>query len=236
MKSTIKRQVKLDKYRAIIALLLIVPISSIGALMSTLIAPGIIGQIIAVSCGIWLVSFPWLWSKFVDRQPPKFNLNCPQSLPAGIVLAIAMFVIIVGSYWLIGKSLLNIADIRASVKQTGMNIPFMVYGFGTFQTLINSFIEEYAWRWFVYRKCGTLVKTDIAIYLSALFFTLHHIIIIVPHVDDMLIVTIGTLAVFIAGVIWAKMFRVYRSLLPIYISHAAADLALQIVSWDMLLR
>jgi uncharacterized protein len=30
-----------------------------------------------------------------------------------------------------------------------MNIPLMVYGFGTFQTLVNSFIEEYVWRWFM---------------------------------------------------------------------------------------
>jgi uncharacterized protein len=36
-------------------------------------------------------------------------------------------------------------------------------------------------------------------------------------------------------VIWAKCFATYRSLLPGYLSHLAADLALQMISWQVLM-
>jgi uncharacterized protein len=35
--------------------------------------------------------------------------------------------------------------------------------------------------------------------------------------------------------LWAVCMRVYKSLLPSYLSHLAADLALQIASWYILL-
>jgi uncharacterized protein len=236
VKNTSARELDSAKYRAVLALILIVPATSIGSIMSLLIAPGIIGQLVAVSCGIWMVCLPVVWCKFIDRDRPQFNLDKTDSLAIGVWLGIAMFAIILTSYWGGGNSLLDITDIRARAQQTRVNIPLMVFGFGTFQTLINSLVEEYVWRWFVYQKCEVLVKKSLAVYLSALFFTLHHIILIAAHVDDWRLVTALAIAVFIAGVCWAKCFQIYRSLLPIYISHMIADLALQIVSWDILLR
>ena len=101
----------------------------------------------------------------------------------------------------------------------GMNIPLMVFGFGTFQTLVNSLIEEYVWRWFVYRHCARLWTHTLAVWISAGFFTLHHIILLVTYCDDWRLVVLGSIAVFIAGVLWARCARVYRSLLPSYLSH-----------------
>jgi uncharacterized protein len=224
------------KNRAILALILIVPASSIGAVMSAFIAPGIIGQIFAIGCGIWMVCLPILWVKFIDRQQPRFQLARRDGLAIGIGLGLLMFGLIIASFFLVGRNLLDISEIRSRVAQMQMNVPLMVFGFGTFQTLVNSFIEEYVWRWFVYQKCEQLVSKQLAVYLSALFFTLHHIILLVAYTSDWRSIAIGTLAIFIAGVIWAKCFQIYRSLLPSYISHAAADFALQILSWYILLN
>ncbi|WP_309733817.1 hypothetical protein [Chamaesiphon sp. OTE_75_metabat_556] len=55
-----------SRNRSILALLLIVPVSSIAALCSTVIAPGAIGQIIAICCGIWMLIFPVAWHVFID--------------------------------------------------------------------------------------------------------------------------------------------------------------------------
>jgi uncharacterized protein len=224
------------KNRAVLALFLIVPASSIGAGMSAIIAPGIFGQIVAIGCGIWMICLPILWVKFVDRQQPRFLLARRDGLAIGIGLGLLMFVTIIASFFLVGRDLLDISDIRSRVAQMQMNVPLMVFGFGTFQTLVNSFIEEYVWRWFVYQKCEQLGSKQLAVYLSALFFTLHHIILLVAYTSDWRSIAIGTLAVFIAGVIWAKCFQTYRSLLPSYLSHAAADFALQILSWYILLN
>jgi uncharacterized protein len=225
-----------DLLRIYIPLVAVVPATSIGALASTIIVPGIVGQTIAICCGIWMVIFPIYWRRFVERQSLDFNLTKSGSgLWVGIILGLAMFGIILGSYYAIGRQWLDLADIRARVDRMQMNIPLMVFGFGTFQTLINSFIEEYVWRWFVFQKCELAVGKRVAAWLSALFFTLHHVILLLAYCNDLKLVAIGSIAVFLAGVIWARCFAIYRSLLPCYISHLAADLALQIISWQILL-
>ncbi len=221
--------------RSILALLLIVPISSIAALCSTIIAPGAIGQGIAVACGIWMLIFPISWHLFIDRQNLRVRVSQSDGLLVGIIIGILMFGIIFGSYWFAGRYWLDIADIRARVDRLEMNVPLMVYGFGTFQTLVNSLIEEYVWRWFVYRHCALITSPARAVWLSAGFFTLHHVILMAAYCPDWRLVVIGSMAVFAAGVIWARCMKIFNSLLPCYISHLAADLALQIASWHILL-
>jgi uncharacterized protein len=221
--------------RSILALLLIVPVSSIAAICSTVIVPGAIGQGIAVCCGIWMLIFPVAWHLFIDRQKLRLKVTQDDGWLVGIILGILMFGLIFGSYWFAGKYWLNIPDLRARVTQMGMNVPLMVLGFGTFQTLVNSLIEEYVWRWFVYRHCELLWSKRWAVWISAGFFTLHHIILMAAYCDDWRLVFVGSLAVFIAGVLWARCARKYNSLLPSYLSHLAADLALQIASWHILL-
>jgi uncharacterized protein len=225
---------RLNRNRSILALLLIVPITSIGALCSTVIAPGAIGQGMAICCGIWMLIFPLLWQVSIERQPLRWKLSLDGAI-VGILLGVLMFGSILGSYWLVGRYRLNIPDIRARVNQMGMNIPLMVFGFGTFQTLVNSFIEEYVWRWFVFRHCARLWTQTRAVWISAGFFTLHHIILLAAYCDDWRLVVIGSIAVFVAGVLWARCAKIYNSLLPSYLSHLAADLALQIASWHILL-
>jgi hypothetical protein len=74
-----------------------------------------------------------------------------------------------------------------------------------------------------------------AVLICAGFFTLHHIILMIAYCDDWRLIYVGSIAVFIAGVLWARCAKIYNSLLPSYLSHLAADLALQIVSWHVLL-
>jgi uncharacterized protein len=224
-----------DRNRSILALLLIVPGSSIGAISSTILFPGSIGQGIAICCGIWTTILPMSWHIFVERQNVRLKLSNHRGLLAGIILAIFMFGLILASYWFGGRYWLNVPDIRARVSQMGMNIPLMIFGFGTFQTLVNSFVEEYVWRWFVDRHCRLIWSKQLSLVLSATFFTLHHIILLIAYCDDWRLVVVGSIAVFIAGLLWARCIRLYDSLLPSYLSHMAADLALQIVSWHILL-
>jgi uncharacterized protein len=230
----IDRAAALARSRAILALCSIVPVSGIAAIMTVWIAPGTIGQSVAVCGGIWMLLLPILWHIFVDRQQLTFNFNKPQGFGVGVVLGLGMFGIIAASYWFVGRYWMDIGDIRAKFALLKMNAPLMVFGFGTFQTLVNSGVEEYVWRWFVFQKCEVLFGRS-AVWISAIFFTLHHIILILAYTQDLRLIISMTLAVFIAGVIWARCFAKYRSIFPSYLSHLAADLALQIIGWHVLL-
>jgi uncharacterized protein len=199
--------------------------------------PGSIGQTIALLGGIWMVIFPSLWRRWDDSFGPIVTFKSPprSTWTAGIILGLVMFGLIVASYGFVGRRWIDVADARSRVAQLGMNVPLMVYGFGTFQTLVNSFIEEYVWRGFVDRHGQVVWSPRWSIVLSGAFFTVHHVILMRAYSDNLGLILMGTMAVFSAGVVWSIARRAYRSLLPCYLSHLAADLALQIVSWHILL-
>jgi uncharacterized protein len=94
-----------------------------------------------------------------------------------------MFGVISVVYWGVGRYWIDAVAMRSRLQPLNMNIPLMVYGVGTFQTLVNSYIEEYVWRGFVYEYCRVLCCPRWAIIISALFFTIHHVILMAAYLD-----------------------------------------------------
>ncbi len=218
---------------ALLALILTVPAASIGVAMSLFIAPGTIGTIVSVLCGLWLLVIPLAWSVLGDRYQLHLSQPKYQELLAGTVLGLLMFGMILGVYWLFGQQWIDAIDAKSKVQQMGLSNPAIFSIVQAYFVLINSLIEEFIWRWFVYKKCEILISGTKAIFLSALFFTLHHIIVLAAYTDWRGVI-LGSLAVFAAGAIWSWCYLTYRSLWASYISHAIADLALSIIAWQTL--
>lgn len=222
-----------DRQNAQFALILLVPASSIGVATSLFIAPGTIGTIVSVLCGLWLLVLPIAWSILRDRYQLHLSLPKYQELLVGTVLGLLMFGIILGIYWLFGQQWIDAADAKSKVQQMGLNNPIFFLIVQAYFVLINSLMEEFIWRWFVYKKCEILIPGKAAIFLSALFFTLHHIIVLAAYTDWRGVI-LGSIAVFAAGANWSWCYLTYRSLWASYISHAIADLALAIIAWRIL--
>ncbi|MEG3887638.1 type II CAAX endopeptidase family protein [Microcoleus sp. herbarium19] len=214
-----------------LALILLVPAASIGIAMSLFIAPGTVGTTASVLCGIWLLVLPIAWCVWGDRYQLHLSLPKYQELLVGMILGLFMFGIILGTYSFFGQELIDAADAKSKVQQMGLNNPAIFSIVQAYFVLINSFIEEFIWRWFVYKKCEILMPGTKAVFLSALFFTLHHIIVLAAYTDWRGVI-LGSLAVFAAGAIWSRCYLTYRSLWASYISHAIADLALSIIAWQ----
>ena len=222
-----------DRQNALLALILLVPATSIGVAMSLFIAPGIVGTIVSVLGGLWLLGLPIAWSVLGDRHQLHLSLPKYQELLVGLVLGLSMFGIILGTYWFFGQHWIDAADAKSKVEQMGLSNPLIFLIVQAYFVLVNSLIEEFIWRWFVYKKCEILIPGKAAIFLSALFFTLHHIIVLAAYTDWHGVI-LGSLAVFAAGAIWSWCYLTYRSLWASYISHAIADLALSIIAWQTL--
>ncbi len=194
-----------------LAIILLVLAASIGVAMSLFIAPGTVGTIASVLCGIWLLVLPIAWCVWGDRHQLHLSLPKYQELLVGIVLGLFMFGIILGVYWLFGQHWIDGIDAKSKVQQMGLSNPVIFSIVQAYFVLINSLIEEFIWRWFVYKKCEILMPGKAAIFLSALFFTLHHIIVLAAYTDWRGVI-LGSLAVFAAGAIWSQCYLTYRSL------------------------
>ncbi len=216
-----------------LALILTVPAASIGVAMSLFIAPGTVGTTASVLCGLWLLGLPIGWCVWGDHHQLHLSLPKYQELLVGMLLGLLMFGTIMGTYALFGQQWIDAIDAKSKVQQMGLSNPAIFSIVQAYFVLINSLSEEFIWRWFVYKKCEILMPGTKAIFLSALFFTLHHIIVLAAY-TDWRGVTLGSLAVFTAGAIWSQCYLTYRSLWASYISHAIADLALSIIAWKTL--
>ncbi|WP_036479363.1 CPBP family intramembrane glutamic endopeptidase, partial [Myxosarcina sp. GI1] len=185
----------LSRRQAAIALLLFVPVFSIGVTMSLLIAPGIVGNSVFTVAKVWAVVFPLWWTWNHNRHSlglPRFDR---QKTLIGLAWGLLMFGVIICAYLLLGKQWIELTDIRNKATVVGIT-SLSIYLAGCFYwCFINSFIEECIWRGFVYPQCEKLSSGIAAVALSAVFFTLHHIIALYAYTQNWLVVFIGSLGV-----------------------------------------
>jgi len=220
---------------AILALILLVGAASLG-IAARLYLAGWHGYLLFIGTRIWILVLPLIWFLGIERG--KLVLTWPtwRDLQLGTALGLLMAGAIGGAYWFLGQGWIDSAQVQAKAQQVGLMNPLAYLGTATYFTVINAFVEEYVWRWFVYRKWETLVPGVAAIYLAAFCFTLHHIIALVAYTGNAWVVVLGSLGVFGAGAIWCGCFLTYRSLWACYVSHLLADGAIALVGWHLLFR
>ena len=212
------------KRRSILALALLVPAPSIGALAAMVFFPDTaLGKTVFAISKVWLFAFPLVWLKFVDRGACSRSPVRKGGLLAGAVSGIAIGLLILGCYFAFGRGLLDQRLFADRMRAIGLGAWPIFLGGATYWILINSVLEEYVWRWFVYTKCEALVRPAAAAVLSALFFTLHHFLALRVYFS-LPLASLCSAGIFLGGVIWSFLYLRYRSIWPGYLSHAVVDL------------
>jgi uncharacterized protein len=98
----------------------------------------------------------------------------------------------------------------------------------------NAVLEEYVWRWFVFRKCEALVRISwLAVLLSAALFTVHHVLALAAQFDWMITLA-ASAGVFLGGAVWSWCYLRYRSIWPGFVSHVIVDIAIFAIGWRLL--
>ncbi|WP_375509356.1 CPBP family intramembrane glutamic endopeptidase [uncultured Nostoc sp.] len=218
---------------ALLALLLLVPVPSIGVAAQLYMLPGLTGNLVALLSKIWMLVLPIIWLLFIDKENLKVQYPKRRELLTGVGLGLLMLCIMLIVYWLLGAKWIDVEYVRDRAKQLGLG-SFVVYLIGSaYWIFVNSLLEEIVWRWFVYRKCEMLVSSPLAVVLSALFFTIHHIVGLAAYFDWRA-TTLCSLGVFLAGAIWSWCYLTYCSIWPGYISHIFADIAILLIGWQLI--
>lgn len=221
---------------ALLALLLLVPAPSIGTAlaMSVGATQGTwFGQGAYTLSKLWLVALPVVWLLWIDGGRPSWSPPLRSGLRVGVGLGVVLSAGIYAAYAISGPQLIDRAQVAASALRVGIGTPTTYVLFAAYLILVNSLLEEYVWRWFVFRKCEAALPTGrggAAVLLSALFFTLHHVIALKAQFD-WLPTILASLGVFAAGVVWSWCYLKYQSIWPGYISHAIVDVTLLWIGW-----
>jgi len=221
---------------AVLALLLLVPAPSVGVVL----AMGLdstegtaVGKSVWAFSKVWILVFPLAWMLLIERwRPVRSPVNWRNLLP-GLGWGVVIMLAILGGYWFFGRGIVDAQQVRAMAEKNGFLDPWKYLALAAYLSFVNSLLEEYVWRWFVQRQCATLVGGPLSVVASALLFTIHHVIALKAQMG-WTATLLGSFGVFVGGLIWGWCYLRYKSILPGWISHILADIAVFIVGWHLL--
>ena len=190
-----------------------------------------VGQTLFILSKFWIVLLPLIWRKFVEKHPlslsPAKHGGWIPALWTGIPIALMVY----GAFLLVRQlGWVDEGMVRERAELTGLAKPAIFIGAALYWISINSLLEEYVWRWFVFRQFEKIMGGRLAVIASALGFTLHHIFAIAAQFDWK-INLLASGGVFLGGVIWSWLYLKYRSVWPCWLSHAIVDVPIFVAGW-----
>lgn len=221
--------------RALAALLLLVPVPTISTWFGLVGHEGTaLGQWVFSAGKVWIVLLPVVWLLLVDRGRLRFPLPRRRGMAAACVTGIAIFAAIGVAYLLVPREWFNPEEIRTQAFEIGLDtrLKYVLFMIG-FVCIVNSLLEEYVWRWFVFTRLETLMPRAAAVIASGVCFTLHHIVALDAYFDWE-VVALGSFGVCVGGATWSWIYLRYRNIWAAWVSHVFADLIIFIIGWQLI--
>lgn len=173
-------------------------------------------------------AFPAAWTYFVLREV----LRTSRPTVMGLFLGAAFSVVVVAAGMtlfnlaLLGTPLFSAAAelIHKKVGSFGIDSAWKYAVLCVFYSIVHSLLEEYYWRWFVFRQLRQLMSLWPAIILSAVGFTLHHVVVLSVFFGTapwLVVLLSGGVA--IGGVFWAWLYNRSGSIFDPWLSHLLID-------------
>lgn len=184
------------------------------------------------------LSLPLYYAKFVAKKSvnylPNFRALHKKEILKVALLGTFTFIMVIAGYFIFRQfiDLENIALELAKIGVTPLNFIFIAF----YITFLNSFLEEFFFRGYIFSSLADEGKTKCAFIISALMFAIYHIGIFLTWFSWW-ISLIALLGLFVGGLIfnWAN-YSSRNSGLNIrnsWVIHIAADMAIMIVGFMM---
>ncbi len=173
-------------------------------------------------------AFPAIWTFFALREP----LRTSRPTASGVLMGLAFGVFVSGAgmvvfeFALRGLPVFTSAGalVQEKVKAFGIDSAGKYFVLASFYSVFHSGLEEYYWRWFVFRQLQRVMSLWPAIILSGIAFTLHHIVVLsVYFKGEPWLIALLAGAVAIGGFFWAWLFHRSDSIFDTWPSHFLVD-------------
>ena len=223
------------RVRPNLALLLLIPIPSIGVLANGTLAEShvsalaLLGLAIWALCKVWIIVFPAYWHSKIDggqygfSKLPEGSGIRPWVEGFGIGFALSITLLIT---FVLVKSYIDIEELGASIRAFGLDSWAMVIPAILFWVFVNSVIEEYVYRWFITEQAATFFDGNPirSGSVSVFAFTLHHFI-AVALVAPFWVALLAASAVAFGGAVFSWLYHRHNSIWPAWACHAVLDVA-----------
>lgn len=182
-------------------------------------------------------AFPLIWVLLVMRQRVSLMKPNSRGVGEGLLYGIVVSSFIYGVYIFTLEDSSYAAQLREPLQEKlndfGANTPLTFLALAAFYSVIHSLLEEYYWRWFVFGKLRNMLPVWLAIVLSSLAFTSHHVLVVALYFDQWLPIVALSLGVWIGGAYWAWLYHRSGSLYGPWIGHLLVDVAIMAVGYHV---
>lgn len=150
-----------------------------------------------------------------------------EGLAFGLAVAAAMLGLFFG--FLQDSSLLGDMRHKVAAKVQGFELasPSRYLVLSAFYSLAHSGLEEYYWRWFVFRGLSPWLGRTAAVAWSSLGFMAHHVLLLASFLGWSSPFTwLGSLSVAVGGAVWAYQYQRSGQLYGPWLGHLCVDAAI----------
>ena len=103
-----------------------------------------------------------------------------------------------------------------------------------FLAIINSGMEEYYRRWFVFGRLRAKIGASAAVVLSSLAFAAHHFVALHEFLGSAWLAGLFSVGIAIGGAVWASHYHRTGRLWGVWVSHCIVDVAALSIAYSML--
>lgn len=232
------------RWRAsLLALLLIAPIQFIGTTTAMVWFPDATWAKIAFGLAkVMLMLAPLVWLIKVEKVKPRIPKWTGFPFGPGMwwahVTGVVIFVSIAAAYYLFAKDWIDTGLMVEKVRQMGLDNLWLYLAGALYWCTINSLLEEYFWRWFIFARLRdvlpkTVAGVTAAVIAVGLLFTAHHVVALKVYFDWDITVP-GALGCFIGSVTWSVLYLKTKNIYTAYVSHVYPDLIIFYIGWELI--
>jgi uncharacterized protein len=223
--------------RAWVALLLLLPVPSLGTAASMWWWPGTPwGQGVFMAAKIWIVALPVFWLLRIEKAPLSWSPPRAGGFGIAVALGIAAALAIFAMYGVaIRREWIIPADVAARAAQTGLDrsrgllcrralldhAQLADGGVCVAVVLFSAMRSAPGWR----GRCAGL--------RPGIHPASHHR---VGRQFPPVATVLGSVGVFCGGAMWSWLYLRYRSVWPCYVSHAIVDVPIFILGYHLIFR
>ncbi|MEM8494349.1 MAG: CPBP family intramembrane glutamic endopeptidase [Planctomycetota bacterium] len=219
-------------------LLVIAPVPLLGTTLSMVWFPEAAWAKVGFGVAkVVILLAPVVWLLKIEGAKPKIPRWSNRGMVAAHVTGALIFAVIAGAYYGFAHAWIDPSVMLEKVSQFGLDRLGLYLLGALYWCTINSLLEEYFWRWFIYERLRDVLPTSslgigLAVFVCGLLFTAHHIVALSVYFDART-TALASLGVFIGGVTWSWLYAQTRNIYAAYISHVWADVIIFWIGWQI---
>lgn len=184
---------------------------------------------------ILFIIIPYIYIKFIGKSNMITELNLKhldsKKFKLGFLFGVSSFLIVLISYFLF-KGVINLNNIARELQNKSKINPTNFIFVGLYITFINSFLEEFFFRGFIFLNLYNIGKERWAYIYSSFLFGIYHIAIFETWFNIGLIL-ISLLGLIVVGFIFDWLNTKSKNFINSWIVHILADSAIILIGFKM---